>query len=540
METLYLSPAGGNGPYRVWPTPEPIPPGAVQEGGEHLIELRDADAADAAELYVEGVALRPLRCRDGRAARWAWSPGFSAGVAEAELRLRGRRISFSLETDPALRKLTRSDYDTMVGEVIGDTLALLAAGGHRRGFAAGTGGRVPPLVRLEYLRSRAHAVAEAVRAIDARPRRTLVAEETAEPYWKARTATGSEIVRSLASSRALRAADPAMLPAPLQGHLPEWIRRSTKRSSLDIPEHRDLLTSLRRWTGWLGATADLLAAEKSGDEEAGERRRGWAARLRVSARLLAELPGLPLFEGVREGTPRLGATPLFRHDPAYRRVFVLAREMELGIAPVFGGFLDLPLVRTYDIYELWVFLRLVRTVGEVLGTAPDVSALFRGSRDGIELATGSASVQIGSVAVAYQLPFREYWDAADGRGSMSREMIPDVVLASSRTGRVVALDAKYRVGRDLNAALDSAHMYRDALVATDAGGNRTPLLTGSYLVTPYAASPAGNWKETPMPDRLLHPDYRARHGFGAWTMRPGMSGADLRSTAGALVRLVEP
>lgn len=538
MEALYLSPAGDGDFYRIWPTPEPIPPGVVQEGGEHLIELRDADAADAAELYVEGVALRPLRCRDRRTARWAWLPGFHAGIAEAELRLRGRFISFSLETDPALRKLTRDDYDTMVAEVIGDTLALFAAGGHRRGFAAGTGNRMPPLVRLEYLRSRAHAIADAVRAINARPRRTLVAEETVEAYWKARTASGSEIVRSLVSSRALQASDPAMLPAPLRGHLPERIRRSVRRPSLDITEHRDLLASLRRWAGWLGATADLLEAQ-GGEKDVGTRRHGWAAKIRASARLLSDLPGLPLFEGVREGAPCLGATPLFRHDPAYNRVFVLAREMELGIAPVFGSFLDLPLTRTYDLYELWVFLRLVRIVGELLGVVPDTSRLFHGTREGIELAAGMASVQIGSLVVAYQLPFHEYWDTPDGRGSMSHEMVPDVVLVSSRTGRIVTFDAKYRVGRDLNAALGSAHMYRDALVTVDADGNRVPLLSGSYLITPYAASSGGNWKKIPIPSRLLHPEYRMKHNFGAWTMRPGMPGVDLLTTVRSLVQLVE-
>ena len=43
--------------------------------------------------------------------------------------------------------------------------------------------------------------------------------------------------------------------------------------------------------------------------------------------------------------------------------------MNLGIAAVFGDFLQMPLARTFELYELWCFLRLVRAGAEEFGPA---------------------------------------------------------------------------------------------------------------------------------------------------------------------------
>ncbi|MGR0188364.1 nuclease domain-containing protein, partial [Azospirillum aestuarii] len=55
------------------------------------------------------------------------------------------------------------------------------------------------------------------------------------------------------------------------------------------------------------------------------------------------------------------------------------------------------------------------------------------------------------------------------QGSYSRTMTPDVVVAQEAAalggdGRVIVLDAKYRIDDGLNDALGSIHTYRDALV----------------------------------------------------------------------------
>lgn len=484
-----------------------------------MIELREAAGAETAELAVEGVTLQALRSRGPHSARWIWSPGFNAGLAEAELRIRGRTVPLELTTDPAVGKATREAFDGMVGDILSDTLALLSAGGHRIGLAKGVGSRPPPLARLEYLRSRAERVAAVVRTIDASPRRTLVAETEALPYWRAKAATGTEIARSLSTSRLLRDMnEPSVLPDSLRGHLPAKIRKTVRRSSLDIPEHRMIKACLRHWGHWLSVAADLLAAAPPES-----RKGGAAARMRAAGRTLTSLLALPMFDGVGEAPPRPEATPLFRHDPRYREFMRLHEEMTLGVAPVFGDFLDLPVGRTHELYELWAYLRLVRAAAELEGGAVDVSRLFRMSSGGVEIAREETEAKVGRIMVAFQKTFTECWRHPEGVGSTSRTMKPDVVVTLEGHERAVALDAKYRVDGGVADAMTSAHTYRDAIVVSDKDGIR-PLLAGSFLLSPQRVAEADDWKAAASPARFFHPGYRAEFGIGAFALMPGGAG----------------
>ena len=515
MEALYLTPSGSDVAYRVWPSPEPVPEGAVQEARDHVLELRDAAGADRAELAVEGVTLQPLRSRSPDSARWVWSPGFNAGVAEAELRIRGRTVAVELVTDPAAGKASREAFDGMVGDILSDTLALLSAGGHRAGLAKGVGSRPPPLARLEYLRSRAERIAAAVRAIDASPRRTLVAETEAIPYWRAKAATGTEIARSLSTSRLLRDMNkPSILPESLRGHLPAKIRKTVRRSSLDIPEHRAIKACLRHWGQWLSDAAALLAAAPPES-----RKGGAAARMRAAGRTLTTLLSLPLFDGVGDAAPRPEATPLFRHEPRYREFMRLHEEMTLGVSPVFGDFLDLPLARTHELYELWAYLRLVRAAADMEGGPVDVSRLFKVSSGGVEIAREQIAAKAGRITVAFQRSFGECWRHPAGIGSTSRIMVPDIVVAVDGAERMVAIDAKYRIDGGVADAMTSAHTYRDAIVVSDKGGIR-PLLAGSFLLSPQRVAEAGDWKAAGSPARFFHAAYRAEYGIGAFSLPP--------------------
>src|SRR6185312_7748411 len=116
----------------------------------------------------------------------------------------------------------------------------------------------------------------------------------------------------------------------------------------------------------------------------------------------------------------------------YRRFFRLWQDMNLGIAAVFGDFLNMPIARTYELYELWCFLRLVRAAAEEFGTGSvDTKELFvADASGGLTLASGSVTVAVcKSLKLMFQKQYREFWVEADGRGSYSRTMTPDVIAA---------------------------------------------------------------------------------------------------------------
>lgn len=546
--SLHILEEGGAADFRVWPAPEPIPPGAIQEARSYLFELRNAPDAVNADLLIDDTPLEALRSKRPDMARWRWSPGFHAGAVEAALDLPGAASPrFEIVTDPDVRKLTRADFDGMVREILEDTFALFSLTSFRKSVARGAGTKPPPIARIEFLRSRIAEIDAAVRTIARNPRRILRGEETVVPYYRARRASGPEILTSFRSGRVGRETNkPSRLPAPLQGHLPKtiWLRR--RRDSVDIREHRELKACLKAWAAWLAQVADLFGPDAQGSDD--ERRRTatlWKRRTSRMARDLTALAELPAFREVVEGPVRLLMSPIWRNDPAYRRFFRLHRDMSLGIAALFGDFLQMPLARTFELYELWCFLRLVRAATGLYGPqGVDLKALFLpDASGGVTIAAGAVVVPAGNgLALSFQRQFREFWVEPEARGSFSRTMTPDVTVTRAQPDGpgvakpLVILDAKYRIDEGLNAALNSIHTYRDALVREATTGTIEGVVRAAYLLTPHVPTLESDYRDTAMPGRLFHPDYRSAFRFGAVTLRPGM---DLRALQNALRVILE-
>lgn len=530
--------------WQVWPDAEPAAPGAIQETGSYLFELNDVAEAATADLLIDDQPLEALRASATAAARWRWQPGFHAGTVEAELRLPGSNPRrFEIVTDPDLRKLTRDDFDAMVREILDDTFALFSLSSFRKSIARGAGTKPPAIARLEFLRSRIDELEAVVAAIIRSPRRMLAAEETVLPWHRATRATGPEILKSFRSGRIRKEEDdgrPSRLPAALQGFLPERIRVRQRRSSLDLPEHRQMGACLRAWSAWLGAVADVLG--RGADEaDTGTRRElsVWALRCRRLARRVGQMAMAEPFADAGDAPPRLMLSSLFRNDQTYRRFYRLWQDMNLGIAAVFGDFLDMPLARTFELYELWCFLRLVRAGVEEFGpVGVMVDDLFiSDAAGGLTVAAGAVTVPVGAGwKLCFQKKYREFWIEPDRRGSFSRIMEPDVVAMreaaeNPETGgeavRLIILDAKYRINEGLNDALSSIHTYRDALVREVHDGTVEAIVRAAYLLTPFVPAIGADYRTTSLPGRLFHPEYRTSFRFGAVTLRPGMTMAEL-------------
>jgi len=529
--------------WQVWPDAEPAIAGSVQETKSYLFELRDAADADAADLLIDDRPLEALRA-SATTARWRWQPGFHAGTVEAELRLSGSHPRrFEIITDPDVRKLTRDDFDTMVREILEDTFALFSLSSFRKSIARGTGSRAPAIARLEFLRSRIAELEGAVASIVRNPRRMMAAENTVLPWHRVTRVTGPEILKSFRSGH-IRKEDyggsSSHLPAALQGFLPDRIRMRQRRSSLDLPEHRQMGACLRAWSAWLRAVADVLERNaREADTEIRNDRAAWASRCRRMTRQLDRLAATEPFAEAADGAPYLMLSSLFRHDPTYRQFYRLWQDMNLGIAAVFGDFLNMPLSRTFELYEQWCFLRLVRACVEEFGPVDVmVDDLFiSDAAGGLTVAAGAVTVPVSAGwKLCFQKEYREFWINRDRRGSFSRTMTPDVVMMQEpddatgpggEAARLIILNAKYRIDEGLNEALNSIHTYRDALVREAQGGTVEGIVTAAYLLTPFVPVIGAGYKTTPLPGRLFHPEYRSSFRFGAATLRPGMTMAEL-------------
>lgn len=157
---------------------------------------------------------------------------------------------------------------------------------------------------------------------------------------------------------------------------------------------------------------------------------------------------------------------------------------------------------------------------------------------GVTVAANAVTVPVGNGWIlCFQKQYCEFWIEADGRGSYSRTMAPDISVhrqEAEGTGRLIVLDAKYRIDEALNDALSSVHTYRDALVCKSAGALKG-IVSAAYLLAPHIPELQPAYRDTPLPGRLFHPSYRGTFRFGAVTLRPGMSTAQMRSTLRTVV-----
>lgn len=526
LESLTIRREGQNTAWNIWPVMDAIPPGAIQESCNYIIELQNSPDAMATDVFVDGDELEGLRSREPTTAVWRWSPGFHAGVIQIQLKFPHKKlIEIEFVTDPAVRKMARQDFDIMVKEILQDTFALFSYSSFKKGISQSVSNTPPPIARMEFLYSRLLEIEKAVTKICSRPRAFLGGEETLKPYHKVKKMIGVAFLKSYRGGNVELVNNPKK---NIPSIFPRMIKTTHHNSQLDIPEHRQVKACLLAWANWTHVISDVLSRETTSKSR---NIQIWMKKMRRVSRALLDLSNHSFFVDIKPTKPSLKLTPIFRQDPNYRIFFRLYQEMNLGLASIFGDFLQMPLARTFDLYELWCFLRLARAAVEKYGeNSVEINDLFIEGQNGKLISSPRAlKIKLGVINLFFQKQYREYWEDTERQGSFSRYMTPDVSIQGKRSGgqtSVVILDAKYRIASDLNDALTSIHTYRDALVK-EADGEIDGIVKGAYLLTPHIPNLVYDFKETKMPNRLFHPSYRAEFKFGAFTLKPGTPFSDI-------------
>lgn len=544
MKLVIYSSSDADSEYSVWPNKDPIPPGIISECGTYYFELRDVEEPLHAELLIDDLEQEALRSKEPYTAKWKWSPGFHAGVVEASIKLSSNRvINFSFITDPDIRKLTRRDYDNMVSEILEDTFALFSLSSFRNSVGKGSGSKPPPIARLEFIRSRISKLVKTVKAINNKPQRRLSQSINSTPYYKAKNVTGVEVAKSFQRGKVLTTESAnCNLPKSLKGFFPANIQKKQIKTITDIREHREIKAALTYWSLWLlrveaRISRDLNSTDKKKSGEKALLQKSWVARIRGMRSELKALLALPLFSELPNDPASPKLSSIYRNVPSYREFYKLYRDLNLGIANVFGEFLDLPLARTFDLYEIWCFLRLLRAAlinngGGVEGA--DKMFDSDPATDSISITAEAVSINVGGdLTISFQRRYSEYWLSEDDSwvGSFSRTMVPDIVLSSSQpeTNDIIVLDAKYRIEQNINDAVSSIHTYRDAIVQGNEKHDTNRVVKAAYLLSPgIRSSEDGDWEGLRMPGRLFHPTYRSSFKFGAVVLKPGMQLTEVR------------
>src|SRR5579884_190273 len=519
----------------IWPGDCVCKPGTIEENRTYIFELRNPPDPLKAQLFIDDLRLKRDILDTPVRVQWEWNIEFHAGEVEILIQLDQPRnaIRKVLVTDPDRRKLTRDQFDTMIRQILNDTFVLLSLSSYKFGVARGSGTYLPSIACLEFLRSQIDKLETTIRAIDKSPVRILRATMETIPFHKVTQLTPPELIKSFSRGKIIQGPEvQKRLPEALKGMVPEKIYKAHKTLGLDIREHRDMKAAIKSWASWLSAIADLLAKGQTEDKELSGQRKKWALRCRNMSRRLNLLLELPLFAEVQDVRQPVYATQIYQRIPVYGQFLSIYNDFQRGIANIVGDFLQVPLARTYDLYEVWTFLRLARAISIMFPEASFSSdAIFTMDKRTIVISPNQVCFDFGKeIKLCFQRTYKEFWIERDGRGTYSRYMRPDFAIettaqentaSDNKQEILIVLDAKYRVEAGLNDALSSIHMYRDALVRRDDDSIKR-IVTGAYLITPDIYNTDANWKNLKTPARLFHPEYRSEFRFGAITMYPGI------------------
>lgn len=208
------------------------------------------------------------------------------------------------------------------------------------------------------------------------------------------------------------------------------------------------------------------------------------------------------------------------------------------LSPLFRltpGPLPSPAPPSYELYELWTFLRVWSAIDDSLGDdwrwdvsiLDDPASFARvGEGTGVTARNGKGD----EVRVLFNPTFAcRLTDPSGDRIGLTGERRPDVVVthhrATAPTGAWIAFDAKYRVGREaLAQEFATAHVYRDALRWASYGGQCCACL----LLAPVEVPECAPW---------FSDEFRTTHGFGVAVLTPGERDAPVRLARWTLDRL---
>ncbi len=361
-------------------------------------------------------------------------------------------------------------------------------------------------------------LARNVEAILRAPRLRLVRRDRVVDVSRARGGSAGSaawVVRTPSVWGPAKAATVPLLPLPGRRISYRAVREAVPETDANIPENRLLfhvLTTLRRRLRRLVGMPEHREFEDS-------------SQGRMCVLLLRRVEGWlrsPLFSALSSSFFAPDAEPMML-DPRYLRVQRIHRDLLRGLGDLKGRPFEVSLRDTPELYEYWVYLKLV-AVFRSLGFAPvDPFPAGSLSEDALTVALGRGldfAVRLASPDGQRATLFYNRTFTTRRRASLTHDMRPDAIceVETPSGRRMWAFDAKYRRILDggcwspTQEDIDQMHTYRDGIGRLREDGRFERLLDGAFVLFPAA------WDEA----YLKHRFHRSVvHGIGGFPLMPG-------------------
>lgn len=487
-----------------------VPPGFFAETGRYELEvtLGHGRLPDDCEVLIGDVPA-DLVVRRGRAF-YPFDVGFNAGFLTICV-VRAARVLISTDVlvDPDQAKLTREDYAELLADITQSTLSLYRLGGLTIPASSAASGARAALVTLDLIRSGFDDLERAVCRVADQPNRRLASTNRRVDVLRARRVDDRALAQAMRSRDGRLATVAEMTACPrlvgaLHGQWVPSILEAHRHDLADVYENQAILGFLIWLDGTLGSVSRLLEAGTI-DLPPGLTAI-WTERLQNWRRRVSGLRRRDVFQGLKPD-PALRSTSVFRLQPDYARLFRVMARIKSGLGAGGEATPLMPLERTFELYEIWCYVRLLVAAAELYPSSRrEVTDILKGLESphllGTSLLSGDPStVSLGDgLFLTYQ---RRFGPKADQSGCRTFliDAVPDIVIsrndAAGRSAGIVILDPKYRNGASLRDGLRDLHVYRDAI--RDEEGLALTRAATALAPRPFPYKEDAIWDGTPAP-----------------------------------------
>ncbi|RNA70027.1 DUF2357 domain-containing protein [Alteribacter keqinensis] len=384
---------------------------------------------------------------------------------------------------PDARKMTETQYDHMLSDVLEEAAVCFQYSGSTRGLDSSGFNRELSWPQWQYIQASFKSLTQLMGKVTSRPYRILnsrtefVKREkvkevspSTERWIEQRFGKGTKTV-------------------------PEQLRSLNRRETTDVYENQYLKTLL------MDFERILTRYSKSDYRDVVTKAGHYLARVRywLHHSFLKEVSQL---KGSRVITQVIRKNPVYRMTHQWFERLFRHGNFKIGLES------PISLKDTFDLYEMWCYFQVIKVLRRE-GLLDNTSSLFTFKSDGIFLNLHANRESLVLLKNNRKLYFqRVYQSNSPEFFTYTHRMIPDIVLEGEE--ELIVFDPKYRVPSNLNHALGEMHKYRDGILSKETG---EPAVKEVYIMTP--------WQNGQEESKLFTEDYHRQFKIGAIAMTPG-------------------
>ncbi|WP_404451961.1 restriction endonuclease-like protein [Virgibacillus necropolis] len=412
---------------------------------------------------------------------------FQSGIIQFEICKGEQHSKVECYVYPDGRKVTLQQYERLLQEVIEEAMICFQQGGLEVDVSATGFARNCSLLQWNYIENNITQLRSIFRKVESHPLRVLQRKEEIVRRERIKLITPSTLSWMERYGESYGGS-----PSRLPSHL-----KSTRvEETFNVYENQVVLAQLNELHKLL---QDYSKSNHSVIKQKAIQYSNWVSRWKKS----------DFLNKVKPHFGSIKTTQVFRKHPVYRLWFQWFQDLYNFKDIIFDIKDRLPLKDTYELYEIWCYMQIVKSLRE-LDLLQDTAEIFTYQDDHylLSLSENKQSVihLINGATLTYQKIIQ---NNTKPYYSYTQRMIPDIVIEYRES--LYVLDPKYRVSTNLSTALGEMHKYRDGILHRESDQKAVKEV---YILTPQRAI---------MPEEkdYYNREFQQKYKMGTFCFTPG-------------------